>query len=187
MRGWLSGRRPTRHSNPRRLLAECERWFQERDRDQSGTRLAELLRRIPALGLGEVTSVTALGGWGTWSRLERIKLPRAPVGDVFVPGVEVRAIETPEALAEEGRRMSHCVGNWLPRVMGGTTWIFATRVGGEPITVALERSGAAGPVRIVEARRARDELPTAFKRRQLEVWVERMNERAGEAPNANAI
>lgn len=167
-----AGRMPSRRSNARRLLADCERWL--RKDDGPAARLGMLLRRVPALELGEVTAVTALDGFGSWSRLERIYLPRSPLPTVAVAGMELRQIETPEALTEEGIRMDHCVGSWLSRVMGGNAWVYAARIASEPITVALERLDS-GRVEIVEARRAHDELPTAVQRRLLEVWVKRVN------------
>ena len=123
----------------------------------------------------------ALRSHGAFYQLERIALPRSPAPRVSVPGFTVRPIDTPEALADEGSRMGHCVASWLPRVMAGDTWLYSARAGGVRVTIAIERAGAGGPFRIIEARLANDLHPTAHQRRLLETWLRALNA-SGEAP-----
>lgn len=170
-----TGRVPRRGMDPRRYLDDCERWWLARQGDTPTADLGKLLRRIPALGLGEVTCVRALRPHGAFDQLERITLPRSPAPSASVPGLAVWPIQTPEALADEGSRMGHCVASWLPRVMAGETWLYSARAGGVPLTIALERVGAAGPFRILEARLANDLQPRAQQRRLLEIWLRALN------------
>jgi hypothetical protein len=170
-----TGRVPTRGTNARRYLGDCERWWLAQARDTPAAGLGELLRRIPALGLGEVTSVRALRSDDAFDGLERITLPRSPAPSVSVPGLTVRPIDTPEALADEGSRMAHCVASWLPLVMAGETWLYSARAGDVPITVAIQRAGAAGAFRMLEARLANDLRPDPHQRRLLGAWIRALN------------
>jgi hypothetical protein len=169
------GRMPVRSCNPRKLLSEMETWDRE-EADESGTaRLGALLRRIPALDIGEVESVSFLGNHCGLTGLERMRLPRAPCGDgSSVPGLRVAQLQTPESLASAGATQNHCVATWLPEVWAGRAWIFDARQGDIPITVALVED-AHGRLRIEDARLAENVRPSPFQMRLLETWVDRTN------------
>jgi hypothetical protein len=166
-----SGRVPSRGSNPLRVLAECDRWWRDQQRDTPAGRLGDLLRRLPALGLGEVVAVHALEGDHVLAQLERVALPGAPAPP---PGLEARLLATPEELAAEGERMHHCVASWLPRLLAGDTWVYAVRVGAVDITVAVERGGD-GRLCLAEARLRDDLEPAPVQARLLDAWVARMD------------
>jgi hypothetical protein len=173
-----TGRVPSRRSNPLRLLAECDRWWRDQQRDTPAGRLGDLLRRLPGLGLGEVIAVHALERSDVLAQLERVALPAAPT-PATLPSLEARLLATPEELAAEGERMHHCVTSWLPRLLGGDTWVYAVRVGAADVTVAVER-GADGRLRIAEARLRDDLEPPPVQVRLLEMWVAGMDALAAE-------
>ncbi|WP_248360536.1 PcfJ domain-containing protein [Anaeromyxobacter oryzae] len=165
-----TGRTPSRRGNPHRYLADCDRWLRRHDGDSAAARVGALLRRVPALDLGEVTSVQLVRDDDALARLERVVLPRSPAPGAPVRGLEMTPIETPEALAAERARMNHCVATWLPRVLEGDTFIYSASAAGERVTLAVTRDRG-GILRIAEARRSNDRQPTPIQRRLLEKWL----------------
>lgn len=179
----LTGHAPRRSCNARKLLAQVEAWHREQSEDWAAAKsLGCLLRRLEGLALGEVTSVESLGNGVALEGLGRITFPRGPrIQDRLGPGLEVRPIETPEALAAEGTAQNHCVATWLPEILAGRVWIYSARHADVRITVAVGRD-VHGTFKIQEARLAHDRRPSATQLRLLDDWVRKVNATEGSNP-----
>jgi hypothetical protein len=163
-------RRPSRATNALKYFAACDARERRRGEDSAAGRLGRLLRRIPLLELGEVTAVHALTPGASLEGVQRVRLPRGPLEDVTRPGLVLAQLRSPEALASEGWAMGHCVGSWVPQALSGEVAVYAGEVGGQRLTVALQRTRR-GSVMVLDARRAANATATAGQMSRLQAWV----------------
>ncbi|MBM4321173.1 MAG: hypothetical protein FJ125_14790, partial [Deltaproteobacteria bacterium] len=110
-------RRPGRERDPAVLLGEAYRWH-ERLHGPGGAAGAAALDPVEAAGLA---------------------LPTLPDSEWSWPGIEVRPLRTALDLAEEGRRMHHCVATRLSAALAGSCYLYGVQVEGEPLTVEVQR------------------------------------------------
>jgi len=173
-----TGRRPGRHSNPSRILAEARRWVNdEEDAHSPAFRLGRLLDRVRKLGLGPVVAVRELGSSIDWGRVGVLELPCWPYGDISVPGVTASHIGSAAALAEEAAAMDHRVSTLLPDIMAGQLYLFAVRAGASRLTVALRPRLLEG-YEFLEARGQGDRLPFRAEMAAINRWLGAVNDRA---------
>jgi hypothetical protein len=76
--------------------------------------------------------------------------------------------------------MGHCVGSWVPQALSGEVAVYAGEVGGQRLTVALQRTRR-GTVMVLDARRAANAEATAAQMSQLNAWVAESGEGASHA------
>ena len=165
-----TGRKPSRATNALKYFEACDAWARQRGEDSAAGRLGRLLRRISLLDLGKVTSVHALTPGASLEGVQRVRLPNGPLEDVTRPGLVLAQLRSPEALASEGWTMGHCVGSWVPKALSGEVAVYAGEVGGQRLTVALQRTRR-GTVMVLDARRAANAEATAAQTSQLNAWV----------------
>jgi hypothetical protein len=180
MSEWVreTGRRPDRRSAPQRVLPEVLRWSREEwGGGAPEVKLARLLERVRAAELGEVVAVRGLRrSGGLDPALRALTLPPWPHPGVETGDLRVTPLATVAEVAEEGRRMEHCVASLCPRALAAEVFLFAVRAGAARLTVALTRRTAGG-YELEEVRGPRDRRATA---RELEIvgrWLAIVNER----------
>lgn len=176
-----TGRRPTPSCNPRAFLQEAARWVDARSPEHA---LADLLARVPALGLGEVTAVRAVGSGDFLWHVRDLPTPAVPDAE-FEPGLSVQPIRTPDALATEGLEMEHCVAELLPRLLAGDVYVFSVRCDSERLTLAVA-PGVHGGFEVVDLRRRANGEPTAAAAERVARWVARLVYPRGNDPAPRA-
>jgi len=165
-----TGKAPHRERDARKYLASAEAWRRLRLADTAAGRLGSFLRRVADFDLGEVTAIRFLTSVASVDSMAGIALPAGPAERVSMPGIELRHLDTPEALAHEGARMGHCVATWLPQALSGEAAIYSGVVAGQALTVAVGRE-AGGRLVLRDARREGNVPPTAAQTVALTRWV----------------
>lgn len=134
----VTGRLPALSGDPFSFLEAASRW-----RWVDTTGLSELLGRLAALDLGEVTSIRTLGEHvPLWDR-DRRPFPAPPSGPP-VPRLRAEPLLSPVALVREGVEQRNCVPSLLGEAVAGTFFLFSVRHGRERLTLSVSRrrSGA---------------------------------------------
>ena len=91
-------------------------------------------------------------------------------------GAEARELCTSEALAEEGRAMSHCVGSYSSVCISGNSRIFSLRSGGKRLATLQLSSNGDGTLRIEQLRGQCNAAPSKMAESMGKAVLARANE-----------
>jgi hypothetical protein len=181
--GRATGQPPSRDSDPLRALADARRL--EDEDSPAAAKLERLLGRLPALDLGPVAAVRALGSPVRWCSMANLQLPAWPHDGVAVSGVRVTHLRTVAELAGELADRQFYLHPPLEEIMEARLYVFLVRAGGSRLTVSLRPQLIDG-YEIVEVRRAGDRRPFRAELAAVSRWLDAVNARARGAPDARS-